>query len=137
MVTPEPTYGRVGKLRGLWFSHRGDLYLVTPREVRRFSAGQWPEGVYALDVGMRGVLPDWDGTIEQLLIYWKGVTPRLKCNPKVALAMFLPMLFGQGHIGLILRGAARSGKTTLSRAMAYLRLGRETGTPNSGVTCAT
>jgi len=132
VVTPEPTYGRVGKLRGLWFSHRGDLYLVTPREVRRFSEGQWPEGVYALDLGMRGVLPDWDGTIEQLLIYWKGVTPRLKCNPKVALAMFLPMLFGQGHIGLILRGAARSGKTTLSRAMAYLRLGRETGTPNSG-----
>jgi len=132
VVTPEPTYGRVGKLRGLWFSHRGDLYLVTPREVRRFSEGQWPEGVYALDLGMRGVLPDWAGTIEQLLIYWKGVTPRLKCNPKVALAMFLPMLFGQGHIGLILRGAARSGKTTLSRAMAYLRLGRETGTPNSG-----
>ena len=73
VVTPEPTYGRVGKLRGLWFSHRGDLYLVTPREVRRFSAGHWPEGVYALDLGMRGVLPDWDGTIEQLLIYWKGL----------------------------------------------------------------
>jgi hypothetical protein len=130
VVTPEPTYGRVGKLRGLWFNHRGVLYLVTPFDVLRFSAGEWPEGVYALDVGMQGVLPDWDGTIEQTLIYWEGVTTRLKCNPKVALAMFLPVLFGQGHIGLILRGAARSGKSTLSRALAYLRLGRETGTPN-------
>jgi hypothetical protein len=132
VVTTEPTYGRVGKLRGLWFCHRGDLYLITPSEVRCFAAGHWPEGVYALDLGMQGVLPDWDGTIEQLLIYWKGVTTRLKCNPKVALAMFLPVLFGQGHIGLILRGAARSGKSTLSKALSYLRLGRETGTPNGG-----
>jgi predicted P-loop ATPase len=44
--------------------------------------------------------------------------------------MFLPVLFGQGHIGLILRGAARSGKSTLMRSMGYLRLGRPPKTPS-------
>ena len=132
VVTPEPTYGVVGGVRGLWFRHRADLYVVTPDEVRRYPAGQWPDGVYTLNTGDAGVLPDWDGDVKHLLVYWEGSTTRLSCDPRVALAMFLPMLFGQGHIGLILRGAARSGKSTLSRALAYLRLGRETGTPTGG-----
>jgi hypothetical protein len=130
VVTPRPSYGRVGKLRGLWFCHRGDLYLVTPGGRELFHAGEWPEGVYALDLGMQAVLPDWDGTIEDLLIYWTGITPRLKCNPKVALAMYLPVLFGQGHIGLILRGPAKSGKSTLLKGLAYLHLGRKPRTPS-------
>jgi hypothetical protein len=141
VVTPEPIYGKVGGLRGLWFSHRGDLYLVTPNERRVFPRGQWPEGVYALDTGMRAVLPDWDGGVEHLLAYWKGITRRLVGDPKVphevtqrvALAMFLPVLFGQGHIGLILRGPAKSGKSTLLKALAYLHLGRKPNTPNGSV----
>jgi hypothetical protein len=133
VVTPEPTYGRVGSFRGLWFCHRGELYLVTPNARRVFSRGQWPEGVYALDLGMQGVLPDWEGRIEDLLIYWRGITRRFKGNPKVALAMFLPVLFGQGHIGLILRGPAKSGKSTLLRALAFLHLGRKPNTPSGSV----
>jgi hypothetical protein len=130
VVTPSPSYGKVGTLRGLWFCHRGDLYLVTPNGWRVFQRGEWPEGVYALDLGMQAVLPDWDGTIEDLLIYWQGLTPRLKANPKVALAMFLPVLFGQGHIGLILRGPAKSGKSTLLKGLGYLHFGRKPKTPS-------
>jgi len=133
VVTPEPTYGKVVGYRGLWFVHRGDLYLVTPRETRIFSAGRWPEGVYARDLGEQGVHPDWNGRIDDLLIYWKGIMRRFKGNPKVALAMFLPVLFGQGDIGLILRGPAKSGKSTLLRALAYLRLGRPPHTPSGSV----
>jgi len=139
VVTPEPTYGVVGELRGLWFCHRETLYLVTPHEVRMFLADQWPEGVYALDIGEEGILPDWDGTPEHLLGYWEGITTRLSEDKKIShdklqrvtLAMFLPLLFGQGHIGLILFGAARSGKSTLLKAMAYLRYGRKPRTPNA------
>jgi hypothetical protein len=130
VVTPEPTYGKVGGLRGLWFHHRGDLYLVTPTEIRVFPAGQWPEGVYTLDLGRSAVFPDWDGTIDHLLIYWEGITKRVRGNPRVTLAMFLPVLFGQGHIGLVLRGPARSGKSTLLKALGYLRLGRKPATPS-------
>ena len=132
VVSPEPTYGVVGGVRGLWFRDGDSLYVVTPNEVRRYAEGQWPEGVYALDLGESGVLPDWDGEVEHLLAYWDGITTRLSCDPRVALAMFLPVLFGQGHIGLILRGAARSGKSTLLKALAYLRLGRKPNTPSGG-----
>jgi hypothetical protein len=130
VVTPEPTYGIVGKLRGLWYVHRGELHLVTPNERRIFARGQWPAGVYALDLGEHGVLPDWDGDVIHLLKYWEGITSRLKCPPKVALAMFLPALFGQAHIGLILRGAARSGKSTLLKSLGFLRLGRKPKSPS-------
>ena len=141
VVTPTPSYGKVGRLCGLWFCHRGDLYLVTPRGYQTFRMGEWPEGVYALDLGMQAVLPDWDGRIEDLLLYWKGVTRRIVGDPKVshevtqkvALAMFLPILFGQGHIGLILRGPAKSGKSTLLKALAYLHLGRKPHTPSGSV----
>ena len=133
VVTPSPIYGKVGNLRGLWFSHRGDLHLVTPTERRVFSRGQWPDGVYARDTGMQAVLPDWEGEPIHLLKYWEGITPRFEGNPKVALAMFLPVLFGQGDIGLILRGPAKSGKSTLLRAMAYLHLGRKPNTPSGSV----
>jgi hypothetical protein len=44
--------------------------------------------------------------------------------------MYLPVLFGQGHIGIILYGAARSGKSTLLKAMGYLRLGRKPRSPS-------
>jgi hypothetical protein len=138
VVTPEPTYGVVGELRGLWFRHREDLYLVTPTEIRIFPAGQWPEGIYTLDTGDEGVLPDWNGTPEHTLGYWEGITARLAEDKKipheaiqrVTLAMFLPVLFGQGHIGLILFGAARSGKSTLLKALGYLRYGSKPETPN-------
>jgi hypothetical protein len=133
VVTPAPIYGKVGNLRGLWFSHRGDLHLVTPTERRVFLRGQWPDGVYALDTGLQAVLPDWEGEPIHLLKYWEGITPRFEGNPKVALAMYLPVLFGQGDIGLILRGPAKSGKSTLLRAMAYLHLGRKPNTPSGSV----
>jgi hypothetical protein len=138
VVTPEPTYGRLGALRGLWYKHRGDLYLETPYETRIFREGEWPEGVYALDTGSEGVLPDRGWEPKHLLGYWEGITSRLTWDKKkphdvlqrVTLAMFLPVLFGQGHIGLILYGAARSGKSTLLKALAYLRLGRKPKTPS-------
>jgi hypothetical protein len=133
VVTPSPIYGKVGNLRGLWFSHRGDLHLVTPNERRVFSRGHWPEGVYALDMGLQAVLPDWEGEPIHLLKYWEGITTRFEGNPKVALAMFLPVLFGQGDIGLILRGPAKSGKSTLLRGMAFLHLGRKPNTPSGSV----
>jgi hypothetical protein len=137
VVTPEPTYGVVGNLRGLWYRHRGDLYLDTPNGTLIFPAGQWPEGVYALDTGEEGVLPDANGTIEHIVWYWKAITSRLseKKMPLeklqlVTLAMFLPVLFGQAHIGIILYGAARSGKSTLLKALGYLRLGRKPKSPS-------
>jgi hypothetical protein len=130
VVTPQLTYGEVGNLRGLWCSHRGDLYLVTPDGRRVFSAAEWPEGVYALDTGEEGVLPDWDGEVEHLLKYWEGITPRLVEDALVALAMFLPVLFGQGDIGLILKGDTRSGKSTLRKSLAYLRFGEKPDTPS-------
>jgi hypothetical protein len=138
VVTGEPTYGRLGALRGIWYKHRGDLYLETPYETRIFRAGEWPAGVYALDTGTEGVLPDPNGEPKHLLGYWRGVTTRLTWDKRiphdvlqrVTLAMFLPVLFGQGHIGLILYGAARSGKSTLLKAMGYLRLGRKPRSPS-------
>jgi hypothetical protein len=133
VVTPSPTYGKVENMRGLWFSHRGDVYLVTSNGWRVFSRGQWPEGVYTLDLGMQAILPDWEGEIIHLLKYWEGITSRFEGNPKVALSMFLPVLFGQGDIGIILRGPAKSGKSTLLRAMAFLHLGRKPNTPSGSV----
>jgi hypothetical protein len=140
VVTTEPTYGRLGSLRGLWYRHRGDLYLETPTETRIFPDGQWPEGVYAVDTGEAGVLPDPDGEVKHLLGYWQGVATRfvedksrgltLDVIQRVTLAMYLPVLFGQGHIGIILYGAARSGKSTLLKAMGYLRLGRKPRSPS-------
>jgi hypothetical protein len=138
VVTPEPTYGRLGALRGIWYKHKGDLYLETPYETLIFKAGEWPAGVYALDTGIEGVLPDRNGELKHILGYWRGVTTRLTWDKKiphdvlqrVTLAMFLPVLFGQGHIGLILYGAARSGKSTLRKALAYLRLGRKPKSPS-------
>jgi len=138
VVTGEPTYGRLGALRGIWYKHRGDLYLETPYETRIFRAREWPAGVYALDTGTEGVLPDPNGEPKHLLGYWRGVTTRLTWDKRiphdvlqrVTLAMFLPVLFGQGHIGLILYGAARSGKSTLLKAMGYLRLGRKPRSPS-------
>jgi hypothetical protein len=138
VVTPEPTYGVVGSLRGLWYRHFGDLYLETPTETRIFSEGQWPEGVYTTDTGEEGILPDRNGEPKHILGYWEGITSRLAEDKRipdeklrrVTLAMFLPVLFGQGHIGLILYGAARSGKSTLLKALGYLRLGRKPRTPS-------
>jgi hypothetical protein len=140
VVTTEPTYGKVGSLRGLWYRHRGDLYLETPTETRIFPEGQWPEGVYTIDTGDEGVLPDTNGEVRHLLGYWEGVATRLAEDKskgltldviqRVTLAMYLPVLFGQGHIGIILYGAARSGKSTLLKAMGYLRLGRKPRSPS-------
>ena len=132
-VTPSPKYGKVGNLRGLWFCHRGDLYFVTPKGGHAFRRGEWPDGVYALDLGMQAVLPDWEGDVIHLLKYWEGLTSRFEGNPKVALAMFLPVLFGQGDIGIILRGPAKSGKSTLLKGMAFLHLGRKPDTPSGNV----
>jgi hypothetical protein len=138
VVTTEPTYGVLGSLRGLWYRHFGDLYLETPTETRIFPEGQWPEGVYAMDTGDEGILPDPNGEPEHTLGYWEGITSRLAEDKRipheklqrVTLAMFLPVLFGQGHIGLILYGAARSGKSTLLKALGYLRLGRKPRSPS-------
>jgi hypothetical protein len=44
--------------------------------------------------------------------------------------MYLPALLDQGHIGLILRGPAGSGKSTLKKCLGYLRLGRAPKTPH-------
>jgi len=139
VVTIRPTYGVLGSLRGLWYRHFGDLYLETPTETRIFPEGQWPEGVYTIDTGEEGILPDRNGEPKHTLGYWEGITSRLAEDKRipdeklrrVTLAMFLPVLFGQGHIGLILYGAARSGKSTLRNAMGYLHLGRKPRSPSS------
>jgi hypothetical protein len=130
VVTEAPRFGRAGGIRGLWFRHKNDLYVVTKDEIKHFPFGQWPEGVYVLDLRQRDYIIDWNGTPEDLLAYWDGVTNRLAGDQRVALAMYLPALLDQGHIGLILRGPAGSGKSTLKKALGYLRLGRAPKTPH-------
>jgi hypothetical protein len=129
VVTEAPRYGKAGGIRGLWFRHKSDLYVVTPNEIKHFPFGQWPEDVYVLDLRQRDYMIDWNGTPEDLLAYWDGVANRLAGDKLVALAMFLPALLDQGHIGLILRGPAGSGKSTLKKALGYLRLGRAPKSP--------
>jgi hypothetical protein len=130
VVTEAPRFGRAGGIRGLWFRHKNDLYVVTKDEIKHFPFGQWPEGVYVLDLRQRDYIIDWNGTPEDLLAYWDGITNRLVGDQRVALAMYLPALLDQGHIGLILRGPAGSGKSTLKKALGYLRLGRAPKTPH-------
>ena len=130
VVSEAPRYGKAGGIRGLWFRHKSDLYVVTPNEIKHFPFGQWPENVYVLDLRQRDYMIDWNGTPEDLLAYWDGVTNRLDGDKLVALAMYLPALLDQGHIGLILRGPAGSGKSTLKKALGYLRLGRAPKTPH-------
>ncbi len=130
VVTEAPRYGKAGGIQGLWFRHKSDLYVVTATEIKHFPFGQWPEDVYVLDLRHRDYMIDWFGTPEDLLAYWDGVTNRLVGDKLVALAMFLPALLDQGHIGLILRGPAGSGKSTLKKALGYLRLGRAPKSPH-------
>lgn len=130
VVTEAPRYGKAGGIKGLWFRHKNDLYVVTKDGMKHFPFGQWPEGVYVLDLRQRDYTIDWNGTPEDLFAYWDGVTNRLAGDRLVALAMYLPALLDQGHIGLILRGPAGSGKSTLKKALGYLRLGRAPKTPH-------
>ncbi len=132
VVTEAPRYGRAGGLRGVWFRQKGDLYVVTPTEIKHFPFRQWPEDVYVLDLRQRESPIDLNGTTTDLLVYWEGVANRLKVDKRVALAMYLPVLLDQGHIGLILRGPAEAGKSTLNKALGFLRLGREPETPTGG-----
>ena len=129
VVSEAPKYGKAGGIRGLWMRRGTELYVVTADGPRRFRFGEWPKGVYTLSYKQRDYWPDWRGEPEDLFTYWEGVTNRLACDKWVALAMFLPALLDQGHFGLILRGPAGSGKSTLQKAMGYLRLGRPPKTP--------
>jgi hypothetical protein len=133
VVSEAPKYGKAGGIRGLWMRRGTDLYVVTADDIRHFPFGEWPEGVYTLSYKQRDYWPDWRGEPEDLFAYWEGVTNRLTIDKWVALAMFLPALLDQGHFGLILRGPAGTGKSTLQKAMGYLRLGRSPKTPQ-GVT---
>jgi ABC-type dipeptide/oligopeptide/nickel transport system ATPase component len=119
-----PKYGKVGEIEGIWMRRGGVLYVVTPDGGFQFPFGKWPKGVYVLHNRDKDMLPNWNGTVDDLLAYWEGVSSRLVIDPRVALAMLLPSLLDQAHIGLILKGPAGSGKSTLLRAIAYLRLGR-------------
>jgi hypothetical protein len=129
VVSEAPKYGKAGGIRGLWMRRGTDLYVVTADGIRRFSFGEWPKGVYTLSYKQRDYWPDWRGEPEDLFAYWEGVANRLAGDKWVALAMFLPALLDQGHFGLILRGPAGTGKSTLQKAMGYLRLGRPPKTP--------
>jgi len=133
VVSEAPKYGKAGGIRGLWMRRGTDLYVVTAVGIRHFPFGEWPKGVYTLSYKQRDYWPDWRGEPEDLFAYWEGVANRLVCDKWVALAMFLPALLDQGHFGLILRGPAGTGKSTLQKAMGYLRLGRPPKTPQ-GVT---
>jgi ABC-type dipeptide/oligopeptide/nickel transport system ATPase component len=119
-----PKYGRVGGIEGIWLRRGGTLYVVMPDGGLQFPFGKWPKGVYVLHNRDKDTLPNWNGTIDDLLAYWEGISSRLVIDQRVALAMLLPSLLDQAHIGLILKGPAGSGKSTLLRAIAYLRLGR-------------
>jgi len=129
VVSEAPKYGKAGGIRGLWMRRGTDLYVVTAVGIRHFPFGEWPKGVYTLSYKQRDYWPDWRGEPEDLFAYWEGVANRLVCDKWVALAMFLPALLDQGHFGLILRGPAGTGKSTLQKAMGYLRLGRPPKTP--------
>jgi len=133
VVSEAPKYGKAGGIKGLWMRRGTDLYVVTADGIRHFLFGEWPKGVYTLSYKQRDYWPDWRGEPEDLFAYWEGVANRLACDKWVALAMFLPALLDQGHFGLILRGPAGTGKSTLQKAMGYLRLGRPPKTPQ-GVT---
>jgi len=129
VVGEAPKYGKAGGIRGLWMRRGTDLYVVTADGIRHFPFGEWPKGVYTLSYKQRDYWPDWRGEPKHLFAYWEGVANRLEGDKWVALAMFLPALLDQGHFGLILRGPAGTGKSTLQKAMGYLRLGRPPKTP--------
>jgi len=129
VVSEAPKYGKAGGIKGLWMRRGTDLYVVTADGIRHFPFGEWPKGVYTLSYKQRDYWPDWRGEPKHLFAYWEGVANRLEGDKWVALAMFLPALLDQGHFGLILRGPAGTGKSTLQKAMGYLRLGRPPKTP--------
>ncbi len=129
VVSEAPKYGKAGGIKGLWMRRGTDLYVVTAEGDRTFRFGEWPKGVYTLSYKQRDYWPDWRGEPKHLFAYWEGVANRLAGDKWVALAMFLPALLDQGHFGLILRGPAGTGKSTLQKAMGYLRLGRPPKTP--------
>jgi hypothetical protein len=129
VVGEAPKYGKAGGIKGLWMRRGADLYVVRADGIRHFSFGEWPKGVYTLSYKQRDYWPDWRGEPKHLFAYWEGVANRLAGDKWVALAMFLPALLDQGHFGLILRGPAGTGKSTLQKAMGYLRLGRPPKTP--------
>jgi hypothetical protein len=134
VVSEAPRFGKAGGIKGLWLRQKNDLYVITKDGVKHFPFGQWPEGVYVLDLRQRDYMIDWNGTLEDLIAYWDGVTNRLVGDKLIALAMYLPALLDQGHIGLILRGPAGSGKSTLKKALGYLRLGKAPKTPHGATT---
>lgn len=131
VLTKKLMYGKVGGIEGLWGHYDGKIYCY-PTE------GEWvlvwegrdaPEGVYFMRKSP-GLPIVTEGGIADLIDYIVETGHRLAIDERLAYAMLIPPLLGQGDAGFVFFGPARSGKSTFARAIAYLERGEEWGFPH-------
>jgi hypothetical protein len=130
VLTKKLMYGKVGGIEGLWGHYGGKIYCY-PTEgewVLVWDGGEAPEGVYFM-WGSEGLPIVTEGGIADLIDYMVETGHRLAIDERLAYAMLIPPLLGQGDAGFVFFGPARSGKSTFARAIAYLERGEEWGFP--------
>jgi hypothetical protein len=130
VLTKKLMYGKVGGIEGLWGHYGGKIYCY-PTEgewVLVWDGAEAPEGVYFMR-GSKGLPIVTEGGIEDLIDYTVETGYRLAIDERLAYAMLIPTLLGQGDAGFVFFGPARSGKSTFARAIAYLERGEEWGFP--------
>ena len=130
VLTKKLMYGKVGGIEGLWGHYGGKIYCY-PTEgewVLVWDGAEAPEGVYFMRRS-KGLPIVTEGGIADLIDYMVETGHRLAIDERLAYAMLIPTLLGQGDAGFVFFGPARSGKSTFARAIAYLERGEEWGFP--------
>ncbi len=130
VLTKKLMYGKVGGIEGLWGHYGGKIYCY-PTEgewVLVWDGREAPEGVYFMR-GSKGLPIVTEGGIGDLIDYIAETGPRLAIDERLAYAMLIPPLLGQGDAGFVFFGPARSGKSTFARAIAFLERGEEWSFP--------
>jgi hypothetical protein len=130
VLTKKLMYGKVGGIEGLWGHYGGKIYCY-PTEgewVLVWDGKEAPEGVYYMR-GSEGLPIVTEGGIDDLIDYMVETGHRLAIDERLAYAMLIPPLLGQGDAGFVFFGPAGSGKSTFARAIAYLERGEEWGFP--------
>jgi len=130
VLTKKLMYGKVGGIEGLWGHYGGKIYCY-PTEgewVLVWDGGEAPEGVYFMR-GSEGLPIVAEGRIADLIDYMVETGHRLAIDERLAYAMLIPPLLGQGDAGFVFFGPARSGKSTFARAIAFLERGEEWSFP--------
>lgn len=130
VLTKKLMYGKVGGIEGLWGHYDGKIYCY-PTEgewVLVWDGREAPEGVYFMR-GSKGLPIVTEGGIADLIDYIVETGHRLAIDERLAYAMLIPPLLGQGDAGFVFFGPARSGKSTFARAIAFLERGEEWSFP--------